>query len=198
MKKTVIISGSNIIAGCMEKKIVHSHESRLCQTISNPTGDELQMIATENIDTVIYFPGFQTVNGMRPDLAESKTVFSACSCASISRLVLISSSAIYGASPANPGLMRESRKIFNEDKTSVQGNWLELEKRAEEYSIANQSVKCTILRSSPVLVRDGEDVFSRFFRRQFAFTVSLRDPSIQLLCINDLVEAVSRVMKKNA
>ena len=139
---------------------------------------------------------------MAPDLAEVEAVLSECSRANPRKLVVLSSAAIYGATPHNPGLISESRSRSHAGTNTIRAHWFKLEELAQQclWHSGREVVPrplLTILRPSATLVRDGADFFSRLFRGGVAITLPLHDPPLQLLSVEDLVNAVCCAVEKD-
>src|SRR5262249_26742170 len=142
------------------------------------------------IDTVVYAPPLTSPRSMYPDLADAETVFQQCVEAEITKLVLLSSAVVYGASPHNPGLVSESRGLTRNGKNPIGGRWADLEATASISLGGHAGIKLTILRPVAVLDPRAGHYLSRLLKHRLAITLPGHDPSIQLLSVQDMATAV--------
>lgn len=151
-------------------------------------------------DTVVYSPPRASRRVMTPDLEDAAAVFNACARGRVTRLVLISSALVYGASPHNQGLLGEARTPASGEKTKLARAWRELEALAASYIEAswNGVATLTVLRPAAVLVPGGDDYFSRLLSGRVAFTLPGHDPTLQLLSPADLARAVRCAVETDA
>ena len=109
--------------------------------------------------------------------------------AGATHVVVISSAAVYGASPYTPGFVDEAWEAPPTYPNRVAAWWTGFEREAARVC-AEAAV--TILRPAPLL--DGDSYVSRLFTGYAAFTVAGHDPPLQLLALDDLCEAIVRVL----
>ncbi len=204
MARVIVVDNDNKISSYLINRLNESSMVEECQIAPGLNGDFTSLLAEGAIDTIIYSPQLQPNKGMSPDLAEAETVLEGCTHAGIQKVVLLSSAAIYGASPYNPGLISESRSLSLKGNNPIGVHWIEFETLAEKYlrkltdgKDAIAPLRLTILRPSAVPTRGGTDYFSQLFSRRLAFTLPLHDPSIQLLSPDDLANAVCCAVEKS-
>ncbi len=198
MARVLIIDERDSIAQTLVSRLRESASVELCQRAQrrkDQLGGYAGLFAARSIDTIVYSPPLQTGKQMRPDLADAVALFNQCADAGIKKAVLLSSGAIYGASPRNPGLISESRTPSRKGKNPIGSQWAELEKIALRYLGERQ---VTILRTVAVPIPDGADYFSRLFGNRLAIVLPGYDPSIQLLSLNDLADAVRCAVESSA
>ena len=157
----------------------------------------------EDTEVLVYFP---TVLGKQrvPDLGEAESLLKTCSTSPLRHVLVVSSAAVYGARPQNPGFIAESRPPSQNGKNwygainGIAGQWMALEALAQEHLRDRQPVELAILRPTTVLQAGGRDYFSRLFSGRVAFTLVGHDPSLQLLSPDDLMEAVCRTVEQES
>lgn len=71
--------------------------------------------------------------------------------------------------------------------------WRRLEDLAKAWA-SEHGVPLTVLRAAPLAVHGGRDPWSRLFRRRVAFTYPGYDPTLQVLSVADLAEALRRLL----
>jgi 1-acyl-sn-glycerol-3-phosphate acyltransferase/nucleoside-diphosphate-sugar epimerase len=186
----MVIADSLPIAHALINRLSKSAVVEACQLAPRFNSGYALLFSEHAIDMVVYSPQLRRKNEMIPNLAEAAMVFEECSRAGIAKVVVVSSAAIYGADPHNPGFIAESHAPVRCDKNSVGNYWDKLEILADEYVGQLTDASLTILRPVAVPVRGGTDYFSRLFRRGLVPTLPLYDPSLQLLTPDDLAQAV--------
>ncbi len=136
--------------------------------------------------TLVYSPPRQRLPDLEPDLTASHDMLTAARRAAVRHLVLVSSTAVYGATPHHAGLVTEAESTVRTDQPIARG-WRALEAQA----IAAFGPDVTILRAAPVLLADSPDFFSTLFTRGAAITIAGYDPTLQFLSVADLARAIA-------
>ncbi|HTM26652.1 MAG TPA: 1-acyl-sn-glycerol-3-phosphate acyltransferase [Vicinamibacterales bacterium] len=160
--------------------------SRLRQTRA---GDFTTDASGARADTLVFVPRGPRPGRENERLREALTRAATAAHSGIDRTVIVSSAAIYGASPYTPGFVGETWEPPHTHPNSVAAWWRQLEQQIGRIFPAEAA---TVLRPAPVL--DGESYFSTLFRAPIALTLSGHDPSIQLLAVEDLAAAISCVL----
>jgi 1-acyl-sn-glycerol-3-phosphate acyltransferase/nucleoside-diphosphate-sugar epimerase len=195
MARVMIIAGSSSIAHCLVNRLSKSPVAEVCQLAPCGNGSYASLFAEQAINAVVYVPQLQSQHRMIPDLAEAAAVFAECVHAGIAKVVVLSSAAIYGATPHNPGLIAETRSLPRRRENRIGHSWAELEALANTHLGQQTGTQLTILRPAAVLAHGDMHYFSRLFRRRFAVTFPLHDPSLQLLSPEDLASAVGSAVE---
>lgn len=171
--------------------------------------------ATDRAPRWVYLAAARGSAGV-PDLADARAVFEAayetgCEAAceapdesgqGIRHLTVISSARVHEPSHYHPGWVEEDRLAVLRFGNRIAAHWRELEELARDIRDAApgpQRARLAILR--PVTVpeaADPEDPVGRLFTRRMALRLPGHDPSIQLLGLDDLCEAVARVAESDA
>jgi 1-acyl-sn-glycerol-3-phosphate acyltransferase/nucleoside-diphosphate-sugar epimerase len=198
MARVMVIDGNGDLLHYVANRLSKSPLVDACQRAPRLNGGYDNLFAMQDIDTVVYRPRHCNQRDMTPDLAEAETVFKECVHAGITKVVLLSSAAIYGASPRNPGFIPESQPPSYNGKNRISDRWIELEALAAQHLGQYPDTRLTVLRPAAVPLRGGMDYFSRLLRRGMAITLPLYDPSIQLLSPDDLANAVCCAVEKSA
>lgn len=140
-------------------------------------------------DAVVFAPSNAA---RRPDAGTLQDALAHCGAAArtgAAHVVLISSAAVYGASPYTPGFVDEAWQPPPTYPNRISDWWSSFEREASRMFPA---AAITILRPAPLL--DGDSYVSRLFSGRAAWTVAGHDPTLQLLSLDDLSEAVMRVL----
>lgn len=188
MTKVLVIDERKSVAELVKKQLRAVESCRIVSPTENFASD---------FDAIIYSPSQVATHLSSPDLEEAKKVFECGIQHDLKQFVLISSAAAYIPQHNNTGLMNETKPIAHSDKNSIANAWQDLETFAvSSFKITN--TKLTILRSSAVLVADGNDYFSRLLKQNIAIVLPGHDPSFQLLAPEDLAQAVCLAVEKEA
>jgi 1-acyl-sn-glycerol-3-phosphate acyltransferase/nucleoside-diphosphate-sugar epimerase len=144
------------------------------------------------IEAVVYFAADATCE---PDADAATPVWAACRRAGVRSVVLVSSAAAYGASAENPGLMQEARAVPCGPGPDIKNAWRRLERAARRH-FQDSATVLTILRPAATAAPAAADCFSRLLRSRIAVTLPGHDPTIQVLHVADLADAVCRALER--
>ncbi|HYE16456.1 MAG TPA: 1-acyl-sn-glycerol-3-phosphate acyltransferase, partial [Pyrinomonadaceae bacterium] len=143
----------------------------------------------------VYLALARSKDGVAPDLDDAERVFRQLASAGARKLVLVTSAAVYGASPHNTGLLTEATPTPRADASTVCGAWARLEALAAE-ALGETAARLVVLRHAPAPQRGGRDYFSRLLGGRAALALPGHDPSLQLLDAEDLAEAVALALER--
>lgn len=188
MTRVAVMAASGRIADVLAHSLSQSPVVEACYPVPDFTCNATSLLTAQAINTVVYVPQCHSQPSMIPDLAETAAVYAACAGAEMTRVVVVSSAAIYGATPHNPGLMRELRPPARHQANPIGNIWAQMEAMATT-SLAPPTA-LTILRPATLLIPGEPTYFSRLFSRRLAITLPWHDPSVQLLSLEDLANAV--------
>ena len=141
-------------------------------------------------DVVVYVPPAWPGANLHPDLSDLRAVLHAVRETRIARLVLVSSAQLYGASPSNPGFLKESHRVSRDARNAVSDAWADYEALARDL-LADTTTELTVLRPCPVLAPGRADFFCRLLSGTAAITLAGHDPSLQFLAPRDLAHAIA-------
>ena len=198
MARVIVFDERDAIGDLLVSRLMESRSVESCQRspqLEDGFGGELSggcagFLKDNAVDTIVYSPALGGPRQMAPDLAEAESLLRQWANPAIKRVVVLSSAAIYGASPHNPGLIPESRPLNHNGKSSIASQWADLEAMASIYLGGHRATSLTILRTAPTPAPGEEDYFSRLLTGRVAITLPGHDPSIQLLSPEDLARAV--------
>lgn len=204
MARIVVIGERESVAAALMNRLRESPIVETClrlpQSANRPghrAGDCAKLFQELAIDTVIYSPLSPAGEFEAACLADAEAVLGECNSAGITKVVLLSSAAVYGASCRNPGRITEDRPTSRNVRDPIATQWNKLESLAKRCLNKHTEVKLTILRPVPVPARDGADYFSRLFSKSLALALPGYDPSIQVLSSSDLGAAVRSAVEKS-
>jgi 1-acyl-sn-glycerol-3-phosphate acyltransferase/nucleoside-diphosphate-sugar epimerase len=149
-------------------------------------------------DTVVFSPRSRRGKAAGPDLAAAEAVLQNLVGLGLRKVVVLSSAAVYGPNPHNPGLISEERLSQRNRRNAVASRWLELEQLAQKYMGHPAQAALTILRPAALPRGDDPTPLGALWRRSVVLRVLGYDPSVQLLSLEDLARAVCRAVVNGA
>lgn len=125
-------------------------------------------------------------------------VLTAAAAAKIPRLVVRSTTAVYGAHPKNPSLIREDSRIRGAPGSRFVSDKVEAEKQVRRYAEEHPETAVAILRFAPILGPGARNLFSRYLSRGVAPTLAGFDPLMQAVHPDDAVDALALALRSGA
>lgn len=126
-------------------------------------------------------------------------VFNACAEARVRKVVLASTTDVYGAFPSNPNFLEED---IHEPKGSHQSPFLadkiDAERQALKYAKKHPDRLVTILRFATILGPTVRSYKTRFLRRPIATTILGFDPLVQFIHEEDVIQALKQSLQKDS
>ena len=198
MARVLIIAASSSLAHYLVNRLSKSPVVEACHLAPRfHGGSYARLLAEHAINTVIYSPQLHSQKRIIPHLAEAAAVFAECAHTGMARVILLSSAAIYGAGPHNPGFISELQALARSRVNAVGNVWVKLEALATASLGQHTGTQLTIVRPAALLAPGEANYFSRLFCRRFAITLPLHDPSLQLLSPEDLASAVCSAVERH-
>lgn len=158
--------------------------------------DDFSSAADEGVSGQIhlYLPSFSSDDeGMTPDLSEARRVFQQAGGIRDGKFILLSSALIYGIGAGRQGLVSEDYSAPRNPRHTICDEWKMLEELAR--SSMQPGVQLTVLR--PVTIIPSPAWLSKLLLRRFVTTLPGHDPSLQLLSLSDLAEAIGCAIEQN-
>ncbi len=170
--------------------LTQSPRVRSCAAVYGPP-EAAQGLGTL-FDTLVYVP---PIHGGQadPDLESADAMLGSLARAGLRHWVMISSAAVHEPSWYHQGRVREAPLAYPKQGNRVARQWRGFEELVAIH--VPSTTRTTILRPTALPTVDGEDFWSRLFRRRWATTAPGFDPPLQLLAPRDLAQAVRRVVE---
>lgn len=160
--------------------------------VRNPMLAEL--LGVENVDTVCHLAFVETrwPSGAAFDANVMGTVkvLDACKGAGVGKVVLQSSTAVYGARPTNPALLQEGRFLRGSKRWGYTRDLIEIELHCSGFRRQAPQVKMTILRFPSILGPAANTPMARFLGETWAPSLLGFDPMMQLIHEQDVIGAL--------
>jgi UDP-glucose 4-epimerase len=161
--------------------------------IRNPLLTDL--LKEEQVDTYVHLA---FIESDRPNetafdfnVMGTMKVLSACAEAGVKRVILRSSTLIYGAQPGNSAFLREDHPLNAKRNFGTLRDQLEIETFCSAFRGQWPQVKLTILRFPLIIGPTVETPLTRFLRDDTAPTLFGFDPVVQLIHEDDVVSALA-------
>jgi UDP-glucose 4-epimerase len=164
--------------------------------LAEPTADGrlAEMLQKEGVEAVLH-TAFRT--RPRADLEadhELETIGSlhvlhACAAARVGRLVLASSTMLYGARPDNPNFLTEDHPLRGHPEAHNVANRVEVEELVATWSARHPEVEVSVLRPCWMMGPTYQDGVTSYFARSLVPTVMGYDPLLQLVHEEDCLRA---------
>lgn len=188
MTRVLVLGGPGQLTRTVVERLRSSPQVTSCEPVDPRQGAPEPPAG--GVDCAVYLAAALGRRG-RPEPAErARAAFAALAAGGVRSVVVVSSAAVFPPRHAHAGLVPEShppQRGVNEAADA----WAALEAEAVRAFGPGGPVTLTVLRPAAVPTRDGADYFSRLLRGRYGVIFLGHDPSLQLLAVEDLAEAVA-------
>lgn len=161
--------------------------------VRNPLLAEL--LKSEEVHTVCHV---KFVPSVRPDGAlfdlnvlGTRKLLEACTEASVRKVVLKSSMAIYGAHPDNPAFLSEADPLRGSRRYGYTRHLVEIETFCDGFRRQAPDLKLTTLRCASIVGPTADTPMTRFLKNRWAPSLLGFDPMLQIIHEDDVVQALA-------
>jgi UDP-glucose 4-epimerase len=163
----------------------------------------VKVLQAAEVDTVVHLSIVSTPTrvGGRTAMKELNVIgamqlFAACQKAQhVNKLVMKSTTAVYGADPRDPALFTEDMAARSVPRIGYSKDSIEIEQYARDFGRRRPDVDVSILRFANFIGPDIETTLTRYFSLPLIPTAMGFDPRIQLIHEDDAVEALHRAVR---
>src|SRR5262245_55329260 len=128
-------------------------------------------------------------------------VLNACAGVEPRRLVMVSTTLVYGAHPKNPNFLTEDAELRGH-RSIHSGRFINDKVRAERqvqrFAAEHPNVEVCVLRFAPILGPTVSNMYTRFFRRPVAPVMMGHDPLMQFVHEQDAAFALQKAVESHA
>jgi nucleoside-diphosphate-sugar epimerase len=147
------------------------------------------------VDTVVHLatdrrPDAPAVERRTVNVRGTDTVLAAAAAAGVTRVVLLTSAMVYGATAANPVPLPDDAPLRAEPDLSLVGDWVEMERLAAVTARAHPSMQVVVVRPASVLGADSDALLPRLFEAPRLLAIKDIEAHWQFCHVDDLVEAL--------
>lgn len=171
--------------------------------LTEPTvGTELaQLIIDEGVDTLVHsaflsYPTHATAWAHELEDIGTMHVVNACAEAQPARVVLVSTTMVYGARPTNPNFLDESGQLHGQTDSRYVNDKVRAETQIKRFADEHPETSVTSLRFAPTLGPTVMNFFTRFFSRPVAPVMMGYDPLMQFVHESDAASALALALEK--
>ena len=161
----------------------------------------VELLETEQVDTVCHLAFVETEqpNELAFDLNVMGTtkVLDACAEAGVRKIVLKSSTAVYGARPGNAAFLTEEHALRGDKRSGTVRDLLEIETFCRGFRQRSPQLILTILRFASVIGTTADTPITRFLKMPQAPSLLGFDPRMQIIHEDDVVEALAQAVLKD-
>ena len=162
----------------------------------------IDLLKTEQVDTVCHLAFAETA---RPSEAASDLnvmgttkVLDACAGAAVRKVVLKSSTAVYGARPTNAAFLTEDHALRGSRRTGTVRDLLEIEAFCKSFAHQFPQPLVTILRFASIVGATVDTPMTRYLKMPHAPSLLGFDPRMQIIHEEDVVEALALAVLNDA
>nr|MCW2727308.1 epimerase [Aeromicrobium sp.] len=161
-----------------------------------------KVIAVEDVDTVVHLdvnpPQRGRAGGKELNVIGTMQLLAACQrSATVSKFVLGSSAAVYGSSPRDPVMFRESMLARNGVRSGFPKDVVEVESYVRGFARRRPEVLITTIRAAQVLHPDVETPLRNYFDNPILPSVLGFDPRLQFLSLDDALEIFGQAVVRD-
>ena len=125
-------------------------------------------------------------------------VLNACAGVEPRRLVVVSTTLVYGAHPKNPNFLTEESDLRGHRDSRFVNDKVRAEKQVQRFAREHPRVEVCILRFAPILGPTISNMYTRFFSRPIAPVMMGHDPLMQFVHEQDAAHALVRAVDAHA
>lgn len=125
-------------------------------------------------------------------------VLNACAGVEPRRLVMISTTLVYGAHPKNPNFLTEDAELRGHRDSRFVNDKVRAERQVQRFAREHPNVEVCILRFAPILGPTTSNMYTRFFSRPVAPVMMGHDPLMQFVHEQDAAFALTRAVESHA
>lgn len=162
-------------------------------------GTVLKLLREERPDTIVHLaairsPSRETTYAHELNSIGPLHVLAAAGEAGIPRIILGSTTLVYGARGDNPNFLTEEHPLRPDQHDSFVRDFVEAEHHARQHAKRHTDAKVTVLRFAPLMAPDVRDYHARLFESPAVVTLLGYDPLLQFLDPDDAVDALVRTL----
>ncbi len=164
-------------------------------------GSLYKLLLDEKPDVIVHLaqlrsPSHQSTYAHELNSIGALHVFAAAGEAKVPRVILGSTSLVYGARGDNPNFLTEDHPLRPDPQDRFVQDFVEAEKHAREHARRHPETAVQILRFVPLLSPEVRDYRMKLLASPVAWTLLGYDPLIQALHPDDAVDALVRALER--
>ena len=163
-------------------------------TIPTADGHLAEIFKKEEVDTVVHTafrrePSLDLEEDHELETIGSLHILNACAAAGVRRLVVASTTMVYGPRPDNPNFLTESHSLYGHPAAHCVVNRVEVEALVADWAAGHPGTRVTVLRPCWIMGPDYLDSVVRYFSLPVVPTLLGYDPLMQFVHEDDCLHA---------
>jgi UDP-glucose 4-epimerase len=163
-------------------------------TLPTADADLADLLARERVDTLLHAaflasPSHAAAWAHELEDIGTMHVLNACAEARVRKLILASTTMVYGAAPRNPNFISEDAELRAKPSAPYIDDKVSAERQVRRFAAENPGALVTVLRAAPTLGPTIHNYVTRFFARPVAPVLMGFDPLLQFVHEDDLAAA---------
>jgi len=154
----------------------------------------VDLLRSEEVDTVCHLSFMPSTRPKEAvfdlNVIGTTKLLAACGEAGVRKVVLKSSTAVYGARPSNPAFLTEDRSLRGSLRYGYTRDMIEIERFCSGYRHRVPDLVLTILRFASIIGPTVRSPMTRFLREPLAPSLLGFDPLMQVIHEDDVVDAL--------
>jgi len=173
--------------------------------LTQPTvdGDLATLLASNHVDTFVHgaflsHPTHAAEWAHELEDVGTMHVLNACAGVEPRRLVMISTTLVYGAHAKNPNFLTEDAELRGHRDSRFVNDKVRAEKQVQRFAQEHPKVEVCILRFAPILGPSISNMYTRFLSRPIAPVMMGHDPLMQFVHEQDAAFALQKAVDSHA
>ncbi|MBI4507990.1 MAG: NAD-dependent epimerase/dehydratase family protein [Deltaproteobacteria bacterium] len=163
-------------------------------TLPTADADIAALLSREGVDTLVHAAFLSSpthASAWAHELEDIGTmhVLNACAEVEVRKLILSSTTMVYGAHPLNPNFLTEDHELKGNSSSRFLRDKVAAEQQVRRFRKENPETMVTVLRVAPTLGPTIENYVTRFFSRPIAPVMMGFDPLMQVVHERDVIDA---------
>lgn len=154
----------------------------------------VDLLKQEKVDTVCHLTFIDTArpseSAFEVNVMGTMKVFGACAEAGVRKIVLKSSTAVYGAHPDNPAFLTEAHPLRGSRRYGYTRDMVEIESFCNGFRRQAPQIKLVILRFPSIVGPTADTPMTRFLKEVWTPTLMGFDPMMQVIHEDDVTAAL--------
>lgn len=125
------------------------------------------------------------------NVAATKALLTACAQAGVQRVVIKSSTTVYGANPSNDAFLTEAHPLRGGRRYAYNRHLVEIEQACQAFVAETAEPPLTILRFASIVGPSADTAMNRFLCGRYTPMLLGFDPMMQVIHEDDVVEALA-------
>ena len=161
----------------------------------------IEVLKIENVQTVCHLAFQESVRDSEANfdlnVMGTMKVLGACAETGVKKVILKSSTAIYGARPTNPSYLTEKHPLQGSQSYAYNRHMLEIEAFCNGFRRQVPQIEMTVLRFPSIIGPKCDTPLTRFLKPPFVPVLLGFDPLMQIIHEKDVVDALLHALRQD-